>query len=157
MRLLVFGSRGWGEIPSNLNPADPEWQAAKERAAIEQDVISAALAGFYMEATVLIHGASHGADLLAARYCQEWNGLNEDTGQWASPCEILPFPADWRRHGNAAGFMRNARMLTEGRPDMALGFVNMPLHLSKGSADMARRARKAEVPTFVMERYDGPS
>lgn len=157
MRLLVFGSRGWGVIPDNLSPADPEWQAAKERAAIEQDVISAALAGFYMEATVLIHGAAHGADLLAAEYCEGWNEMNRDTGSWASPVEIIPFPADWRKYGNAAGPMRNARMITEGKPDMAIGFVNKPLHLSKGSADMARRARKAGVPTFVMERYDGPS
>lgn len=155
MRLLVFGSRGWGLVDPEVPEDTSEWEIARERADQEQEVLSAALAGFFMEATVLIHGAARGADSLAAQYGIEWNEMNKETGSWATGLEVIPFKADWNRYGQAAGHMRNQRMLDEGKPDMAIGFVNLPLHLSKGSADMARRARKSEIPTFVMERYDG--
>lgn len=153
MRLLVFGSRGWGVIPDDIGPDDPGWQAAKERAAEEQSVLSSALSGFWMEAQVMIHGAAHGADTMAKEFFEQWNELNDNSGRWVENVEILGFPANWRKYGNGAGHVRNAQMLTEGKPDMALGFVNMPLHLSRGSADMARRCRKANVPVYVLEHY----
>ena len=49
--------------------------------------------------TEIIHGAARGADTLAGEYA-----LERDI-----PCRR--FPADWRRHGRSAGFMRNRQML----------------------------------------------
>jgi hypothetical protein len=46
---------------------------------------------------------------------------------------------DWKRHGPAAGPMRNQRMLDWG-PDLVVAFAG-----GKGTADMVRRARAAGV------------
>ena len=76
--------------------------------------------------TLVIHGAAPGADSLAA--------------QWADTRNIptLAFPADWRAHGRAAGAIRNARMLAEGRPDVVIAFPG-----GRGTADMMIKARRA--------------
>lgn len=81
-----------------------------------------------VEITV-IHGACPtGADLWA----DEWAVVN-----W---CQIAAFPADWS-YGRAAGPMRNARMLAEGKPDLVLAFPG-----GRGTADTVRRAGQAGVP-----------
>lgn len=78
----------------------------------------------------IIHGSCRtGADLWA----DEWAVVN-----WAS---IKEFPADWEAHGRAAGPIRNARMLAEGRPDLVLAFPG-----GRGTADMVRKAKAAGVP-----------
>ena len=78
--------------------------------------------------SVLIHGAARGADTLAA--------------QWAAarvvPC--LRVPADWDRHGKAAGPARNALMLLLGAPDRVIAFAG-----AGGTEDMKARARAAGV------------
>lgn len=58
---------------------------------------------------VVIHGDAPGADQLA--------------GQWARSHGIteLKFPADWNKHGKAAGPIRNSIMLTE-KPDFVIAF-----------------------------------
>lgn len=77
---------------------------------------------------VLIHGAARGADMLAAI--------------WALAREIpaLPFTADWKGHGKAAGILRNAEMLERGEPDLVVAFPG-----GRGTADMIRRSRAAGV------------
>ena len=77
---------------------------------------------------ILIHGAARGADTLA--------------GKWAAarvvPC--LRVPADWDRHGKAAGAARNALMLQLSGPDRVLAFPG-----GSGTLDMVTRARAAGV------------
>jgi len=88
----------------------------------------------------LIEGGARGADEIAAR--------------WAATTptvEHLTFFAGWDEHGKAAGPIRNQQMLDEGRPDLVIAFVDKPLAQSKGTADMVTRARKANVPTWVVE------
>ena len=60
--------------------------------------------------TELIHGGARGADTLA--------------GQWARDRDIpvTVFHADWKRHGKAAGVIRNQEMLVDGDPDIVLAF-----------------------------------
>lgn len=76
----------------------------------------------------LIHGGARGADALAA--------------EWAAaagvPAQV--FLADWSRNGRAAGPIRNAKMLIEGRPALVVAFPG-----GRGTADMTRRARAAGV------------
>lgn len=78
---------------------------------------------------VIIQGGASGADQLARDWCVQ---------RFVS---YQHFPADWRRHGKAAGPIRNAQMLADGRPDVVLAFPG-----GRGTADMIRQARAAGVP-----------
>jgi YspA, cpYpsA-related SLOG family len=77
----------------------------------------------------LIHGSASGADSLA--------------DEWASNNHVfrLPFLAEWELHGKAAGPIRNARMLEEGKPDLVIAFPG-----GKGTSNMIRQALSAGIP-----------
>ena len=85
----------------------------------------------------LIHGAAPGADTLA--------------GDWADKrgLAVVAYPADWKRHGKAAGPMRNQRMLEDGRPDVVIAFPG-----GSGTADMVRRAKEAGIPVIEVRRSE---
>jgi len=51
------------------------------------------------------------------------------------------FPADWDRFGNAAGPIRNKRMLDEGKPDMILAFPG-----GRGTRNMIEKGLAAGIP-----------
>lgn len=77
---------------------------------------------------VVIHGMARGADRLA--------------DQWAV-CNRIPtyrFHAPWTQYGNAAGPIRNAKMLAKGQPDLVVAFPG-----SVGTKDMMRKALAAKV------------
>ena len=86
---------------------------------------------------VVNEGGAPGVDTLA-------QGAAEHLG-----IPVLPFPADWEKHGRAAGPLRNQRMLDEGKPDLILAFVD-GLETRRGTADMVSRARLAGVETRVI-------
>lgn len=79
----------------------------------------------------VIHGAARGADSLA--------------GEWARARGVpeLRFPAEWNRHGRAAGPLRNQRMLEEGFPNLVIAFPG-----GTGTKDMVTRARAAGVTVY---------
>jgi YspA, cpYpsA-related SLOG family len=83
--------------------------------------------------TVLIHGDANGADRLA--------------GEWgvARGVTVEAHPADWKKHGRAAGPIRNQKMLEENL-DLVVAFPG-----GRGTADMVRKARKTEIDVFVVE------
>jgi hypothetical protein len=76
----------------------------------------------------VIHGAARGADTLA--------------GEWAKArgIPVLVYPADWEKHGRAAGPRRNEQMLREGKPDLVVAFPG-----GRGTAHMVRIAKEAGV------------
>lgn len=76
----------------------------------------------------IIHGGAEGADWHAGKYA-EWQGI---------PVKV--YPADWKKHGRAAGPIRNAEMLEDSKPDLVLAFEG-----GRGTADMVRRAKEAGV------------
>lgn len=84
---------------------------------------------------VVIEGEARGADR-QARIAARLRGL-----------EVADFPADWDREGDAAGPLRNRRMLIKGRPDVVIWFHHH-LPSSRGTRDMVKIARAAGVPTF---------
>ena len=84
----------------------------------------------YPDDTVLIHGAAPGADDLADRY-----------GKKVRKWKVVPYPADWKKYDDAAGPIRNQRMLDEGKPDRVIAFPG-----GHGTANMIRKARAAGVP-----------
>lgn len=81
------------------------------------------------EITMIIHGGASGADQGAF----EW-AVSEDG------CSSRCFPADWRKHGKAAGPIRNQRMIDEAKPDAVIAFPG-----GRGTADMVRRAEAAGI------------
>jgi hypothetical protein len=82
----------------------------------------------YHQPDEIISGMARGADMLAATYARRFK------------IPLLEFPADWNKHGRAAGPIRNQQMLDEGRPDMVIAFPG-----GRGTADMVSRAKKAGV------------
>jgi hypothetical protein len=81
-----------------------------------------------LDVTVVITGGAAGADILAEHWAYE-RGV---------PLEH--YAADWKRHGKAAGPIRNQEMLDQDQPDLVLAFPG-----GRGTADMVRRARAAGV------------
>lgn len=81
--------------------------------------------------TAIIEGDARGADRLA--------------GQWAQRRGIpdLKFPANWNRHGRAAGFIRNKQMLDEGKPDLVIAFPG-----GRGTDNMIEQAKLADIPVI---------
>jgi predicted Rossmann-fold nucleotide-binding protein len=77
---------------------------------------------------LVITGGAKGADQLA----REWA---EDRG-----LPVMVFPANWAKHGKAAGPRRNQTMLDFGKPDLVVSFAG-----GAGTYDMIRRAQAAGV------------
>ena len=128
MRILVTGSREW----------------------TDREVIRLAL--FYAlgdrvesEVSVVIHGNATGADTL----------VQDLVGPWAAKLknwEVESYPARWDLYGKKAGPLRNAQMLTEGKPDICLAF---PLPGSKGTWDMIRKANAAGIEVRIIPPSKG--
>ena len=84
----------------------------------------------------LAQGGARGADTRAL----EWAVSH------SVPCST--FRAEWTRFGLSAGVLRNQRMIDEWRPELGIRFPG-----GKGTADMARRLKKADIDvvTAVLE------
>lgn len=80
-------------------------------------------------ALTIINGGATGADQIAREW---WKARHVG--------ELITVPADWKRHGKAAGPMRNQRMLDQYKPEIVLAFPG-----GRGTADMVRRAKSAGV------------
>lgn len=78
--------------------------------------------------TFVIDGGAHGADQ-GSLY---WRNIRRIPGK--------TYPADWQKHGKAAGPIRNSQMLKEGKPDAVIAF-----HGGAGTQDMVERARRANI------------
>ena len=81
----------------------------------------------------IVSGGANGADTLAKQYAQEEETL------------YLEFPADWKTHGKAAGFIRNQDIVDA--CDVVLAFWDGK---SKGTKDTIDRAARAKKPTFIV-------
>jgi hypothetical protein len=91
-------------------------------------LLSRALDAFSGTDVELCHGGARGADAMAGEYAKRRG--------WA----VRVFPADWRKHGKAAGPIRNRHMLAEFKPDIVVAFPG-----GRGTDDMMRISRKAGV------------
>jgi hypothetical protein len=80
--------------------------------------------------TLVIHGAARGADSLA----RDW--------AMARNVNVFSVPADWNKHGRAAGYRRNADMLAMS-PNGVVAFPG-----GSGTAHMVRTAEQARVPVW---------
>ena len=110
-RVLITGSRDWVSTGK-----------------IESALL-AATAGIPGSDIAVIHGGAKGADRIAGRLAYEW-GMNVEV-----------YPADWDKHGRAAGVIRNQQMVDLGA-DICLAF---PLGESRGTRHCMRIAEKAGI------------
>lgn len=65
---------------------------------------------------------------------------------WAYDNNIsqTPYPAEWKKYGYSAGYVRNKLMLNE-NPDMVLAFPG-----GKGTANMVKLARNGKIPVYIV-------
>lgn len=82
---------------------------------------------------VVMHGAARGADRLAG------------TAAARLGLEVIEFPADWKRHGRRAGYLRNQEMLAQA-PDLVVAFHR---DSSPGTGHMISLARRAGIEVIV--------
>lgn len=99
----------------------------------DRDRVFAVLDHYHRESpfAVLIQGAARGADRLAHMWALHAN------------VPVLDFPADWEKHGRAAGPIRNAQMLREGKPTVVIAFPG-----GRGTANMVSLAKRVGVPVL---------
>lgn len=84
----------------------------------------------------IIEGGARGADTIAREEAERLGIRFEEV------------PADWSQYGRAAGPIRNAAMLSM-QPSLVIAFHSDLLH-SKGTMDMVRRARQANIEVEVI-------
>lgn len=81
----------------------------------------------------VVHGAARGLDTIAGEEAERLGATVES------------HPADWNRHGVAAGPMRNSHMVGLGA-DLLVAF---PLPRGSGTQDCMRKASKVGIPVLV--------
>jgi ABC-type Fe3+-hydroxamate transport system substrate-binding protein len=86
--------------------------------------------------SVIISGEARGFDTLAKNYARVYGIAYEG------------YPADWKKHGKAAGPIRNKQMLDEGKPDKVLAFLAPN---SRGTRNMISQAEKAGIPVEIVD------
>ena len=122
MRVLVCGGRTFGRKLNNKRI----WVKDKE----EVHLLVTTLNKLYFDEgmDVLIEGEAEGADKLS-----RW---------WASilNIEVIKFPAHWKLYGKSAGFIRNKKMLDQGKPDLVIAFPG-----GVGTANMCDLAEAAGI------------
>lgn len=76
----------------------------------------------------------------------EATGVDSLAFQWATTVGIAAtgVPAEWKRYGDAAGPIRNRRMLAMFPPDAVLAFAG-----GRGTADMIALAHGEGIPVWV--------
>jgi SLOG family YspA-like protein len=104
------------------------------RAWFDHAVIRQALCSVWHPDSILVSGACpSGADALGESCWQRWGG------------QVETHPAQWRRFGRRAGFVRNAEMVRAGA-DLCLAFI---LNGSRGASHTANLALQAGITTWV--------
>lgn len=119
-RILVTGSRDW-ESHSVI---------AESLASVVVDAI------YHDKEPVVVHGdCPTGADAIVQTICE------------AAEIRTERHPADWNKHGRAAGPIRNQEMVDLGA-NVCLAF---PHHGSRGTNDCIRRAEGADIPVHIFQ------
>ena len=118
MRVLICGSRNWKE-----EDVIPEYRIEEYIKTLPLDA-------------VIIHGGAPGADMVADRIARERGHT------------VIEVKANWDLYGDAAGPIRNRKMLDVWNPDKVTAFHEDIVN-STGTKDMIAAAMKAGFPVEV--------
>lgn len=121
MRLLVCGSRTYRDYENILT-------------CLTRKIAQLDRAGDAIEC--IIEGGAKGADKLAKKAAKLLD------------IPVIEFEAEWDKYGKRAEPIRNAEMLREGKPDIVMAFC-VGAVLTRGTADMVRRAEQVGIPTEI--------
>jgi SLOG family YspA-like protein len=121
MTILVCGSRSWTDA-----------------GLIVRVLIDAADPSAHGDEVVVVHGDARGADRMAAQAAE------------AIGCRVVAHPADWLKHGRAAGPIRNRDMLDTHPVELVIAFTDDPPG-TKGSGtwDLIGQALARGIPVRV--------
>lgn len=111
MRVGVCGGRGFDDTRAVWAALD------KERLAVPHDTLE------------VVQGGAPGADKIAREWCV------------AREVPYFNVPAEWEKHGRAAGPIRNQKIVDKYELDKLLAFPG-----GRGTADMVFRAENACIP-----------
>lgn len=126
-RILVTGSRDWPY-------AEVVWQELARAVAFT--------APNYEPVKIVEGACPSGADNMAHGWIEHLHSLG--AGKQIRPER---HPADWGKHGKAAGFIRNQEMVDLGA-DLCLAFR---LNGSKGATHCIERAQAADIPCRIID------
>jgi YspA, cpYpsA-related SLOG family len=93
----------------------------------------------YSPITKIIEGGARGADHMAYVYATEHK------------IPTKKYRANWRKHGTAAGPIRNSEMLRNENPDLVIAFLHPE---SIGTADLIRQASEKDIQLKVIQLTD---
>ncbi len=115
VKVLICGGR-------NLNSTEV-WNT------LEKDLKTVLPSG--IQIAKIIHGGARGAD--------------EGAAQWAESegIKVTEYKAEWKKHGKAAGPIRNQKMIDMDRPDYVVAFPG-----GRGTDDMISRADLEGIPVI---------
>ena|SRR3990170_1629361 len=108
---------------------------AGSRTVTNYDTLKQAVKESGFEITEIVSGGARGADSLGEKYAKENN----------IPMKI--FPAEWDKHGKAAGYIRNEQMAEY--VGEAGQLIALHLNESRGTAHMISLAKKNGLKIFV--------
>jgi hypothetical protein len=134
VKILVCGGRNYGRL-DNIDRNHDDWpkrEAEYRHVMRELDKLAIEHSSFYdpndnwLPVDIeIIQGGATGADKSA----YDWAVVNF--------AQCREYPADWGKHGNAAGPIRNQQMLDKEKPDLVLAFPG-----GYGTQDMLKRAER---------------
>lgn len=127
-KLLIFGSRTLRDYNFLKEKVDDFC----ERHRLTIDVV---ISGGQVSLTA--QGEKYGTDYLGEQWARE------------RKIRVEKFPADWKKHGHKAGFLRNKEMRDVGKPDYAIGFAGLHV-VNKGTMMMARLLEGAPTVTELI-------
>lgn len=153
MRILVCGGRNYGHVVRTCaNTADepPETQERLMEYHLIQDTLNRLVNKVSVNYNpndnwlptdiIIIHGGATGADSAAGDFAA------------VNFCVEEIFQANWKRYGQRAGYVRNKKMLDQGRPDLVVAFPG-----GKGTAMMVKLAKTAGVRVIEMGSFGASS
>jgi hypothetical protein len=85
---------------------------------------------------MIVHGDCHGADKIAEEMAIKLG------------YSVKAFPADWGKHGKAAGPIRNSQMLKE-KLEFVIAFHD-DIDDSRGTKDMIKQSLKMRIPVMLV-------
>ena len=121
MRILVCGGRDYGKTEQAISKIK---DYIKDHNLNPKDI-------------VFLSGGARGADQIPITM------FKDEPDTWGN-CVV--YLADWHSHGKSAGFIRNQRMLDQGRPNLVIAFTG-----GKGTEHMKNLSKRVGVEVLEWE------